>query len=420
MILKNLEQTQFTGSIATINNFLKENYGYSISDKASVSDLNAMHKSALDKISKIKESKSNVHSCPEYNEQILVLNGIALVLEGKQINESSYKQSENYMMIVSNLADFVIKNVSVGDSFEEALAEAMKYYRSSKYRFPETEVEYDVKMAASGEMGQGEPTIMANEDITNDDTEEVIEGDFHPDQLNDPEMKGKAQSYLDKVGSSLSLEPKEDDPEDLDKGWVNDSARYGKTNKLRMKEGFVKDLRALMENEVAESEVIMSAKGISSDLQEMLEKIGRIMNEHLGPIGEQMSQIYGSEVGDKYYQDTHDRLESTLDVIRNSMFENNRVIDGIASSGNFGSENDMGGDLGGLGSMGDEEMPADDMDLDVGLDAELPGDDMFGADDFDEPLGRAQKETNEQRLDRAIRSVQHKLAEAKRARAAKK
>lgn len=160
-----------------------------------------------------------------------------------------------------------------------------------------------------------------------------------------------------------------------------------------LKENYVKTLRNLLESEVEQAEVLIAAKGFAQEMQSMIEKVGRLQNEDLGPVVDQMRETYGNEIADSFNRQLDSALQEILDSMKSTQAVMNNAVNDIANGAVPSDELGMGMDMDG-----------DDM----GLDAELPGDDLeaelddmedeFGGDDaaagpVDEPLGRAKKES---------------------------
>ena len=164
-----------------------------------------------------------------------------------------------------------------------------------------------------------------------------------------------------------------------------------------MKEGHIKTLRKLLEAETAQAESLIAAKSFSQELQDMIEKLGRLVNENLPAVSEQMRDAYGSDVATGFEDQVSNTLNAVMDSLRNSKQEIDNSVTTIADGG--APSNDMQDfsdeELG--GEFDDEELDLDgevDLDLEVGDDLgdEFGGDDAV-AGDFDEPLGRAKKES---------------------------
>ena len=203
--------------------------------------------------------------------------------------------------------------------------------------------------------------------------------------------------YADSGTDGLSLlDPAETQQDDADDFF---SYQAKKTNKKRteMKEGYVKELRKLLEAETDQAESLIAAKSFSQELQDMVEKLGRLVNENLPAVSEQMRDAYGSDVATGFEDLVSGTLNAVMDSLRNSKQDIDNSVSTIADGGAPEAGSDME-------NYSDEELGGefDDAELDLDSDVELDlGDDElgddFGGDDAvagleDEPLGRAKKE----------------------------
>lgn len=168
----------------------------------------------------------------------------------------------------------------------------------------------------------------------------------------------------------------------------------------QMKEhaNLVKNLRRLLETEVSQAEVMMAAKGFSQELQEMVEKIGRLQNEDLPPVTDQMRETYGTASSSAFQTQIYGALQGVMDSLYTAKGQVDDAVSNMASTGQVGAETDMDVPMDGM----DDGMGGDDMggmDADAGMDADLDniagdldaGDEFGGAGDGEEPLGRAMK-----------------------------
>lgn len=141
-----------------------------------------------------------------------------------------------------------------------------------------------------------------------------------------------------------------------------------------MKDSYVKRLRVFLESEVTEAEILMNAKKISTQVQEMIEKIGRIQNESLPPLIDQMRETFGEDTTTKFKEDTDAALGdimAALNLGKDSVIHNVRQI---AIAG--GLDMDEHG-LGGGDSDYDRDMGTD-MDVDMDVDMPMGGEDELG------------------------------------------
>jgi len=163
----------------------------------------------------------------------------------------------------------------------------------------------------------------------------------------------------------------------------------------QMKEhaNLVKNLRRLLETEVSQAEVMMAAKGFSQELQEMVEKIGRLQNEDLPPVTDQMRETYGTASSSAFQTQIYGALQGVMDSLYTAKGQVDDAVSNMASTGQVSAETDMDAPMDGM----DDGM--DDMDANAGMDADLDniageldaGDEFGGAGDGEEPLGRSMK-----------------------------
>ena len=130
---------------------------------------------------------------------------------------------------------------------------------------------------------------------------------------------------------------------------------------------------------VEEAEVVMAARALSNDIQDHIERIGRMANEDIPSIADSMSSEFGAQRAADF--------KSQMETILNTLLDANKTSkEGVDSL---------------IGSMTGEEtasqMPAEDPLGDMGMEPAMdePVDDFEGADaeagPEEEPLGRAEK-----------------------------
>lgn len=192
-----------------------------------------------------------------------------------------------------------------------------------------------------------------------------------------------------------------------------------------MKTNHIKELRRLLEGEVEQAEVIIAAKGFSQELQDMIEKVGRLMNEDLGPVTDQMRQTYGPDVAASFQSTMQSELESVLATLRGAKDSMDSAVSSISQgqapdvdmdADPMGDE--FGGDEMGMGDeLGGNELGGDEM----GMDDEMGMGDEFGGEEagLDDPLGRATKESKQHRMRNQIVEMRAKLARLRKLKEAK-
>ena len=190
----------------------------------------------------------------------------------------------------------------------------------------------------------------------------------------------------------LALSLAGDDEEEAD-----DYFSYNRKKKtMEFKEGTIKELRQLLEAEVDQAESLIAAKSFSQELQDMVEKLGRLVNEDLPAVADQMRDSHGSDVATGFEDTVSSTLNGIMDSLRNSKQELDNSVSSIADGGMPAVGNDMDDfsdeELGGGDELDDLDVDGD-VELDLG-DEEL-GDEFGGEEvgDIEEPLGRAKKES---------------------------
>lgn len=201
---------------------------------------------------------------------------------------------------------------------------------------------------------------------------------------------------------------------------------------------FKTNLSLLVENEMEKAEVILSAKGILDDIQDVAEKIARIEVSELMPLMDALRASYGKTVADNFSQVVTDSLRSTVeslrtskDTIGNEILKLEQTIDGepmndmaLDDGEDFSDEADE--DDFDMDLDDDSDDMEDDEDLEAQSEPEPEPEPEQDEDDFDDVfknddapgVGRAKKESisyQKKMLENKKRSHQEKkLNEAKK------
>ena len=134
---------------------------------------------------------------------------------------------------------------------------------------------------------------------------------------------------------------------------------------------------------VEEAEVIMAARALADDVQDMIARLGKMVNEDLPAIQDQMRAELGAEVAASF----QDSMVSAVDGHLAQTKATKQMMDDAIGTLSGDAPMDSG-------MMADEPMDAP-MDVDVPVDAEAPVDDAMDVNDpaaagpEEEPLGRA-------------------------------
>jgi len=486
--------------IKRINKVLKETFGFTLVSEVKTGTLNTLYTQIADDLYNLKLNL-NTAKDPAYVQKLLVLEGLKILIEknNRRLDEAGVlagKGSRAFTRILDELQKFVDRVCEMGDDYEEAIKDAMKHYRSSKYRFPDEVVEFELRKATEDDCTDThldpvfeadescdckvcdcDPCECSKEEVAESETNDVMRS-IKPQNIwweNDPEVlmsfiywkrsqlppndkagawnsivkalsknnpppadwvnpmpveeggdrhaegdwvktikqdKGmdSGPGYFDDYDGGLSLE----DPKEKPAPEADDYFSYNRKKRNEMKEGYVKQLRKLLEAETDQAESLIAAKSFSQELQDMVETLGRLVNESLPAVSEQMRDAYGSDVASGFEDQVASTLNGVMDSLRTSKQEIDNSVSTIADGGAPEVSNDME-------NFSDEELGGefDDADLDLDSDVELDVDagDEFGGDDAmagleDEPLGRAKKESI-RILGKKIVEAQQKLARIK-------
>jgi hypothetical protein len=431
MLLKELT-TSNEKRIAKINAALQEAFGFTLNSDIDAEKIAELRAKVSDHLYKLKLNNATPRDA-EYVEKVLVKEGLDILHESAMLAGPGGRAMER---VVGFLADFVRNACEVGDDYEEAIYDAMKQYRSSKYRFGDDHVEFELRKLTTdcdelnecGAMYEGKVTegqchhcgedhlpqdCWTHRDPDEDDDEELEEA--NPDRYAERDwVKGIQKDQAKKSGDQeLELSLVGDDDDDGD-----DYFSYNR--KKGMKEGYVKQLRKLLEAETAQAESLIAAKSFSQELQDMIEKLGRLVNEDLPAVAEQMRDSHGADVATGFEDTVSGTLNGIMDSLRSSKQELDNSVSAIADGGMPEAPVDMDG----FDAEGDMDLDVDaeldgDLEADVELDLE-PGDELGGMDAAagpeDEELGRAKKESVEA-LKKKIVEMQEKIARAKKRKA---
>lgn len=422
MLLNDIGKSPNT-TFRKINQHLETNYGFKIAEDVSDRDLVAIMEQIEEEITDLKVKGDDAKTSPEISKRLLVLEGIQSLHEFAMVQF----QSPDLENVVNGLADFVHDSFRLGGTthqdFEECVKDGMKHYRSSKYRFPDDIIEQRVRQAAMTRLhgpgmdvdGQHSPIDPVSEEpILGEEDMKVKEADPYGDvgkrasahgghaaNAPDTDRARHAMKVLD--NPKLSLAPMPGSQSSVDPH-NKVGSNFAKPAPKRMREGtqmkehanLVKNLRRLLETEVSQAEVMMAAKGFSQELQEMVEKIGRLQNEDLPPVTDQMRETYGTASSSAFQTQIYGALQGVMDSLYTAKGQVDDAVSNMASTGQVGAETDMDVPMDGMDDgMGD----VGGMDADAGMDADLDniagdldsGDEFGAAGDGEEPLGRAMK-----------------------------
>jgi len=143
MILSEIGKRSFT-KFKRINRYLEENYGFRLSKDLDKKNIYNISKKLQEEISQLKCQGISTIDSSEISKRLLMIEGLKHLLEFTMHNEK-YSQHPTFQTVVKHMVDYVVDAVELGDDYEDAMRQAMKEYRSSRYRFPDDEIESSVR-----------------------------------------------------------------------------------------------------------------------------------------------------------------------------------------------------------------------------------------------------------------------------------
>lgn len=178
---------------------------------------------------------------------------------------------------------------------------------------------------------------------------------------------------------------------------------------MKTKENLVKNLRRLLETEVSQAEVMMAAKDFANELQEMIEKIGRLQNEDLPPVTDKMRETYDTQSASAFQTKIYGAFQSVMDALYTAKDEVDDAVTNLAQTGTVTAQIDMEKE-----PMGAEPEMAPGAEMGAEEPVAAPGEEGAEMGPEEEPLGRAQKVESVQTLKNKVIEMRRLVARAKK------
>lgn len=132
--------------------------------------------------------------------------------------------------------------------------------------------------------------------------------------------------------------------------------------------------------DVEQAEVVMAVRALADDVQDQIERIGRMMNEDVPAIADKMRGEMGAQAAQSFTDSVNGLLASHLEATKNVKAGLDQAIGSVTGEEVVGGLGDTG-ELGGAG-LAEPEMPEEEPAMDVNEPA--------AAGPEEEPLGRAE------------------------------
>ena len=158
-----------------------------------------------------------------------------------------------------------------------------------------------------------------------------------------------------------------------------------KAKKESMFDDIIDDMLAeeLEGTSVEEAEVVMAVRALADDIQDHVERLGRMVNEDIPAIADQMIHEFGADKAAQFKDSAEQTLSTALESAKQAKDGVNELVGSITGE-------EMNLSSGGLGDLGGDDMAEPGMD-DLGGDdlGDIDVNEPAAAGPEEEPLGRA-------------------------------
>ena len=399
--------------LGKIQKYLVENYDINVGKVLPQKKLDKAYRAVEQRIANLRNKGSKFQLDPNYGMNIMVRDALGIM-----ITEGLYYEGENYRKLMDELYEYSCSLAESGDDYDTVMASAGKKYDVMPARYPKEMVlaalaeqlkpMYEIAPAVAGAMRAGamgfgagagagltggsvnlesEINELENPPVDDDNPLRYLDKEGNYDNETDRKfayIMGKALGKQDYYKFSLSelfaelesIDVKMADA--LEQEYIRHAKAKG-VQPVSFKESkepssfdiFLDEVVDSMVTEeiagtsVEEAEVVMAARALSNDIQDHIERIGRMVNEDLPAISDSMAHEFGVEKARSFKDGMEQLLSSTLEANKADKEGIDGILSGITGEGDIG------------GGMMDE--PADDMMAEPALD-DVPLDDFDGAD----------------------------------------
>lgn len=398
MEVKHLNSDNLT-RLGKLQNYLTENYDINVNKVLPKQKLEQAYQNVEKRLVNLRNKSNKFQQDPNYGMNIMVRDALGIM-----INEGLYYEGETYRRLMDELYEYGCQLAESGDDYDTIMDSCSKKYEAMPARYPK-----DMILAAIAEKIMPMFDGSMQEDIEDEILDVIDEPEVKIDVDNSEDIPSNFENATEEmlaelIGDHLSKGDWRDytlgelfaELESVDIEKANKvekmAKKYGITDLKEMKdfESFLDTLVSEMVGEdtiteeisgtsVEEAEVVMAARALSNDIQDHIERIGRMANEDIPSIADSMAHEFGAQKAADFKNQMEGLLSSLLDANKSSKEGVDALIGtmtGEESAAPMPSEDPLGGDM--MEPALDE--PVDDF---AGADAE--------AGPEEEPLGRAEK-----------------------------
>lgn len=407
--------------IDAINEYLKESHGVKVSGFHTKAKLENVREQAQTKIISLRNSNKKFNLDPEYAKYLGVKDVIDVMLE-----EGMYAESPAAQAMKAEVEETTKQLMDSGYTVDEASKECMNRFRQDpRYAYDDEFVLPIVLKAAkdyyesscssheSIEMPQTELNEFLLSELAKECGVEISDVDSLKaiDEKIDAfaEVTGKSRDAVvgflngleeEAVVGGIQMFGKKVAEQNKFTGARKDAIAQGKDSfevdgkvfkitgdtsdeEEQANESMFNDIINDMlseEVDVEQAEVVMAARALSDDIQDMIARLGKMANEDLPAIADQMRAEMGAEVAASFNDQMNATLSAHLDATKATKDAMETAIGGITGEAPLGAP---GGDM----ALADQPAPVEDDPSidDMAMDTVEPA----AAGPEEEPLGRA-------------------------------
>ena len=410
MKITNFNQSPAT-KIAKINKYLQEAHGVKVGGFHTKDELQSVREQAEMQVITLRNTNKKFNLDPDYAKYLGVKDVIDVMMA-----EGMYADSPATRTMGGEVKETVKQLMDSGYTMEEASTECMNRFRQdSRFAYDDDFVLPIVLKAAkdyyescgsthegmyeapSTDLGETLMTALAKEcgvELTDPSSIDAIEEKLNMFAQVSGKSRDSVAGFLngleeDTLTSGIQMfgakigEANKPDFLDLDKDG-NKKEPMKKAAKDAKKEGMFDDIIDNMlaeEVDVEQAEVVMAARALADDIQDMIARLGKMQNEDVPAIADQMRAEMGAEVASGFNSQMGTTLSAHLEATKATKDAMETAIAQITGDAPLGAP---GGDMG-LADV-EEPMPTEEPSIDdMAMDTTEPA----AAGPEDEPLGRA-------------------------------
>lgn len=390
--------------LGKLQNYLTENYDIHVNKVLPKKKLDQAYQNVEKRLVNLRNKSNKFQQDPNYGMNIMVRDALGIM-----INEGLYYEGETYRQLMDELYEYGCKLAESGDDYDTVMDSCGKKYEAMPARYPK-----DMILAAIAEqlMPMFDGSMKVEDAVEEDMEDEILDVIDEPEVKIDVDDSEEPSNYEDATEEMLAQligdHLRKDNWREFSLGELFaelesvDIEKANKVEKMAKKYG-IKDLKEMKDFEsfldelvsemvseetineeisgtsVEEAEVVMAARALSNDIQDHIERIGRMANEDIPSIADSMAHEFGAQRASDFKGQMEQILSTLLDANKSSK-------DGVDAL---------------IGTMTGEEAAAPAVEPDpLGGDMmepamDEPVDDFAGADaeagPEEEPLGRAEK-----------------------------